>query len=85
MSARDQSHRRRHSTRHSSRRRREKQKAHHLTQDDIDFLKKNTRYDESEIREWYKGFKVKKEEQHECVTDDKRTTSSSYCLGQLFP
>ncbi len=29
-----------------------------LTQDDIDFLKQNTKYDEAEIREWYKGFKV---------------------------
>jgi len=28
-----------------------------LTQDDIEFLKKNTRYDEAEIKEWYKGFK----------------------------
>ena len=45
MSARDQSSRRRHSTRHSSRRRREKNKTHHLTQEDIDFLKKNTRQD----------------------------------------
>ena len=29
-----------------------------LTQDDIDYLTKNTKYDETEIREWYKGFKV---------------------------
>ena len=27
---------------------------HTLTQDDIDFLKKNTRYDEQEIKEWYR-------------------------------
>ena len=25
-----------------------------MTQDDIDFLKKNTRYDEQEIKEWYR-------------------------------
>jgi len=31
--------------------------SHTLTQDDIDFLKKNTRYDEQEIKEWYRGFK----------------------------
>jgi hypothetical protein len=36
----------------------------HLTQDDIDFLKSNTKYDEGEIREWYKGFKVNKNEQN---------------------
>ncbi len=24
----------------------------------MDYLRKNTRYDEQEIREWYKGFKV---------------------------
>ena len=33
-------------------------KAKNLSQEDIDFLKKNTKYDEAEIREWYKGFKV---------------------------
>lgn len=37
-------------------------KKHHpvtaLTQEDVDYLKKNTRYDEQEIREWYKGFKA---------------------------
>ena len=27
---------------------------HTLTQDDIEFLKKNTRYDEQEIKEWYR-------------------------------
>lgn len=30
---------------------------HTLTQEDIEFLKKNTRYDEQEIKEWYRGFK----------------------------
>merc|ERR1719418_395372 len=34
-----------------------KKVSHTLTQDDIDFLKKNTRYDEQEIKEWYRGFK----------------------------
>ena len=58
MSARDRGSSRRHSNRHSSRRRKEKQRKHNLTQEDIEYLKKNTRYDESEIREWYKGFKV---------------------------
>lgn len=29
-----------------------------LTIEDVEFLKKNTRYDEAEIKEWYKGFKV---------------------------
>ena len=47
------------SNRHSSRRRKHREKKHHLTQEDIEYLKKNTRYDESEIREWYKGFKVR--------------------------
>ena len=58
MSSRDGGRSRRHSNRHSSRRRKEKQRKHNLTQEDIEYLKKNTRYDESEIREWYKGFKV---------------------------
>ena len=31
----------------------------HPIQDDIDFLTKNTKYDETEIKEWYKGFKVR--------------------------
>ena len=31
-----------------------KRVSHTLTQDDIDFLKKNTRYDEQEIKEWYR-------------------------------
>ncbi len=29
-----------------------------LAQEDIDYLRRNTRYDENEIREWYKGFKA---------------------------
>ena len=59
MSARDRgSSRRQSSSRHSSRRRKDRQKKHHLTQEDIEYLKQNTRYDETEIREWYKGFKV---------------------------
>merc|ERR1712183_1177253 len=28
-----------------------------LTRQDIDFLNQNTRYDEEEIKEWYRGFK----------------------------
>ncbi|CAB4063832.1 Neuronal calcium sensor 2 [Lepeophtheirus salmonis] len=28
-----------------------------LTQEDLDFLKAHTRYDENTIKEWYKGFK----------------------------
>ena len=35
-------------------------KAKQLSNEDLEFLKKNTKYDEAEIREWYKGFKVKK-------------------------
>ncbi len=35
-----------------------KNKTPGLSQEDIDFLTKNTKYDEAEIREWYKGFKV---------------------------
>ena len=31
-----------------------KRVSHTLTQDDIEFLKKNTRYDEQEIKEWYR-------------------------------
>ena len=29
-----------------------------LSSEDVEYLKKNTKYDENEIREWYKGFKV---------------------------
>jgi hypothetical protein len=29
-----------------------------LTKEDMDFLKSHTRYDETTIKEWYKGFKV---------------------------
>ena len=32
---------------------------HRLSGDDIEYLRKNTRYDEKEIKEWYKGFKVR--------------------------
>ena len=28
-----------------------------LTQEDLDFLRAHTRYDENTIKEWYKGFK----------------------------
>jgi hypothetical protein len=31
-----------------------------LTSEDVEFLRRNTRYDENEIREWYKGFKVRR-------------------------
>jgi len=30
-----------------------------LSQEDIEFLTKHTKYDEAEIKEWYKGFKVR--------------------------
>ena len=30
-----------------------------MSGDDIEYLRKNTRYDEKEIKEWYKGFKVR--------------------------
>ena len=36
-------------------------KTHHritLSQEDIEYLKLNTKFDEQEIREWFKGFKV---------------------------
>lgn len=29
-----------------------------LSKEDMDFLKTHTRYDETTIKEWYKGFKV---------------------------
>lgn len=29
-----------------------------LSKEDMEFLKTHTRYDESTIKEWYKGFKV---------------------------
>ena len=32
---------------------------HRLSGDDIEYLRKNTRYDEKEIKEWYKGFKAR--------------------------
>lgn len=31
-----------------------------LTKEDMEFLKSHTRYDEATIKEWYKGFKVKR-------------------------
>uniref|UniRef100_A0A182JWW9 Uncharacterized protein n=1 Tax=Anopheles christyi TaxID=43041 RepID=A0A182JWW9_9DIPT len=31
-----------------------------LSKEDMDFLKSHTRYDESTIKEWYKGFKMKR-------------------------
>ena len=60
MSARERGSRRQSTSNRQSHRRsrKDRQKKHHLTQEDIEYLKKNTRYDESEIREWYKGFKV---------------------------
>merc|ERR1712001_472674 len=48
--------RRKKSTRKS--RKGKQRKAKQLSQEDLDFLKKNTKYDEAEIREWYKGFKI---------------------------
>lgn len=30
-----------------------------LTKEDMEFLKSHTRYDETTIKEWYKGFKVR--------------------------
>lgn len=30
-----------------------------LSKEDMDFLKTHTRYDETTIKEWYKGFKVR--------------------------
>lgn len=30
-----------------------------LQKEDLEFLKSHTRYDESTIKEWYKGFKVR--------------------------
>lgn len=43
----------------SKKRKSRKSKASGLSQEDLDFLSKNTKYDEEEIKEWYKGFKVK--------------------------
>ncbi|KAH1008613.1 hypothetical protein HUJ05_009151 [Dendroctonus ponderosae] len=48
-----------------------------LSKEDMDFLKSHTRYDESTIKEWYKGFKLFRNsesfgvtaKQH-CVKDD---------------
>lgn len=54
MSASDRSHRG--SRRHRSRRHRRNN--NNLSAEDIEYLKQNTRYDESEIRDWYRGFKV---------------------------
>ena len=36
-----------------------KHSANRLSHDEIEYLRKNTRYDEKEIKEWYKGFKVR--------------------------
>ena len=48
---------------HRSRKRRSRRgkKSHSrvtLSQEDVEFLKDNTKFDEQEIREWFKGFKV---------------------------
>ena len=42
-----------------SRRGKKHRKQAKLDQEDVDFLKENTKFDEAEIREWYKGFSVK--------------------------
>ena len=47
-----------HHRRHKSRRSRQNHSAVTLTAEDISFLKEHTRYDEQEIRDWHKGFKV---------------------------
>ena len=50
-------HHRRHKSRRS--RRGKKHRKHvQLSQEDVEFLKENTKFDEAEIREWYKGFSV---------------------------
>lgn len=36
-----------------------------LSKEDMDFLKTHTRYDETTIKEWYKGFKVIKEDMNQ--------------------
>ena len=41
-----------------SRRGKKHRKQAKLDQEDVDFLKENTKFDEAEIREWYKGFSV---------------------------
>jgi len=41
-----------------SRRGKKHRKTQKLDQEDVDFLKENTKFDEAEIREWYKGFSV---------------------------
>ncbi len=42
----------------SKKRKSRKSKASGLSQEDLDFLSRNTKYDEDEIKEWYRGFKV---------------------------
>ncbi|CAB4067157.1 Frequenin-1,Neuronal calcium sensor 2,Hippocalcin-like protein 4,Neurocalcin homolog,Neurocalcin-delta,Neurocalcin,Neurocalcin-delta B,Visinin-like protein 1,Neurocalcin-delta A,Neuron-specific calcium-binding protein hippocalcin,Hippocalcin-like protein 1 [Lepeophtheirus salmonis] len=44
--------------RNSRRHRQNKESIKALKQEDIDYLVQNTKYDESEIREWYKGFRA---------------------------
>lgn len=48
-----------------------------LTQEDIEFLKKNTKYDEAEIREWFKGFKVKSR------ATGRHHRAKNYCSGKF--
>ena len=56
---------RRHKRRKSRRGKKPSHKVH-LSADDIEFLKRNTKFDEAEIREWFKGFKVRqKKARHE--------------------
>ena len=48
---------RRHKSRRSRRGKKHRKQAK-LEQEDVDFIRENTKFDEQEIREWYKGFSV---------------------------
>ena len=54
-----------------------------LTDEDIHFLKKHTRYDEETIREWYAGFLQVRGVKRFCVLEEKRDVSM--CRGPKTP
>lgn len=57
-----------------------------LSKEDMDFLKSHTRYDESTIKEWYKGFKVKYT-RHVSIVSKEITTENPkfFSIGYIPP
>lgn len=47
-----------------------------LSKEDMDFLKSHTRYDETTIKEWYKGFKVN-------ISVASRAPRTEFCIANI--